>query len=72
MAWECGSLGLFDERISDSHGITQRIDRRTVYARAMLKVLNAPDGIETLDWQLADAAIQIADIELNQQLRSEL
>ena len=32
-------------------------DRRTVIARAVLAVLQNPTGIETLDWQIADAVL---------------
>ncbi len=52
----------FDDQIID-RGRARPIDRRTVYARALLDVMERPGGIETLDWQLADAAITMADIE---------
>lgn len=53
----------FDENIVGPDGKICRIDRRTVYARAFMQVLMRPDGIETLDWELADTALTLSELE---------
>jgi hypothetical protein len=34
---------------------------RTILAQTVLAVLEKPDGLETLDWQIADAVIAVLE-----------
>ena len=45
--------------VQTSRGEFVPADRRTVIARAVLSVLQNPSGIETLDWQIADAVLPL-------------
>jgi hypothetical protein len=45
------------ETVIGADGLSRPITMREVAARAALHVLQHPDGVETLDWQIADAVI---------------
>jgi hypothetical protein len=57
-----GTVNPFQEKTL-VQGRIRVVERRRVYAQALLAVLKSPDTVETLDWQLADVAIKLADIE---------
>ncbi len=47
------------ETVIGADGKSRPITQREAIARAALRVINDPDGVETIDWQIADAVLAL-------------